>query len=212
MRAAGARRVAAAVVASPAAVVASPGPAPAWPAGLPAGRPVVLAVGRLAAQKGFGGLLDAAAAWHDLRPVPLVAIAGDGPLAAGLRERAAALGDGVVFLGHRDDVPALLAAAEIFVLPSVWEGQPLVLQQALRAGAAIVATRVGGIPALTGDDAALLVDQGDTAALAAAVSAVLGDPALASRLRAAARARAAVLPGESDAIAAVLASYATVMR
>ena len=178
------------------------------PAGLPPDRPLVLAVGRLAPQKGFATLLQAAATWRDLRPVPLVAIAGEGPLAGALRARAAPLGDGVRFLGQRDDVPALLAAAQVFVLPSLWEGQPLVLQQALRAGAAIVASRAGGIPALTGEDAALLVQPGDAVALAAAVRAVLGDQALGERLRAAARERAADLPGEHDAIEAVLASYA----
>ncbi len=77
----------------------------------------MLAAGRLAAQKGFGVLLEAAAAWRDLDPMPLVVIAGDGPLAGELRARAAALGVAAVFLGHRDDVPALLAAAAVFVLP-----------------------------------------------------------------------------------------------
>jgi glycosyltransferase involved in cell wall biosynthesis len=208
MRAAGARRVDRAVVAA-ARPRTGERPALARDAGLPSDRPLVLAAGRLATQKGFATLLDAAASWQDLRPAPLLAVAGDGPLVGRLRARAAPLGDGVRFLGQRDDVPALLAAASVFVLPSVWEGQPLVLQQALLAGAAIVATRVGGIPALTGEDAALLVEPGDAEALAAAVRAVLGDPALASRLRAAARDRAAALPAEHDAIEAALASYAT---
>jgi glycosyltransferase involved in cell wall biosynthesis len=259
MRAAGARRVRRAVVAAPdprshepvpAALhppsdgQAAPShqagpsrqPAPsrgaAPPGDLPVGRPLVLAVGRLAPQKGFATLLEAAASWQGLRPPPLLAIAGDGPLAAGLRARAAPLGDAVRFLGQRDDVPALLAAARVFVLPSLWEGQPLVLQQALRAGAAIVATRVGGIPAMTGDGsalrgdgtgegaggdagegvgegAALLVAPGDAEALAAAVRDVLRDPALAARLRAAARRRATTLPAENDAIEAALAAYAS---
>jgi len=73
-----------------------------------------------------------------------------------------------------------------------------------------VATRAGGIPGLTGDDAALLVPPGDAARLADAVRAVLGDPALAARLRAAARDRAAALPAEDDAVAAALVSYAEV--
>ena len=112
------------------------------------------------------------------------------------------------FLGHRDDVADLLAAAAVFVLPSRWEGQPLILQEALRAGAAIVATRVGGIPDLVGEDAALLVAPGDAPALAAAVSAVLTDVALASRLRTAASRRGAALPTADDAVAAALAAYA----
>jgi glycosyltransferase involved in cell wall biosynthesis len=218
MRAAGARRVERAVIAA-----AKVPPVPGGLAGggtepqaagisLAVGRPVVLAVGRLARQKGFGVLLEAAAAWRDLDPMPLVVIAGDGPLRPELRARAAALGAPAVFLGHRADVPARLAAAAVFVLPSQWEGQPLVLQEALRAGAATVATRVGGIPWLTGDDAALLVPPGDARALAAAVRSVLTDPVLAARLRAAARARAAALPAEEDAVTAVLAAYAGVIR
>jgi len=217
LRAAGARRVERAVIAAPEAA-REPAVAPLTPGaaaadavagGAVAGRrPVVFAAGRLAAQKGFGVLLEAAASWRDLEPMPLVVIAGNGPLAGDLRARAAALGAAAVFLGQREDVPARLAGAAVFALPSYWEGQPLVLQEALRAGAAIVATRAGGVPGLTGEDAAVLVPPGDAQALAAAVRAVLTDPALALRLRAAARARGAALPTAGDAVTAVLASYA----
>ncbi len=176
------------------------------------GRPTVLAVGRLAAQKGFGTLLEAAASWRDLRPQPLLVIVGEGPLEAELENQATRLGLDVRFAGHRDDVPALLAAAAVFVLPSVWEGQPLILQEALRAGLPIVATRVGGTPELTGQDAALLVPAGDAARLADAVRAVLADPAVAARLRQAAAKRADALPTEDDAVTAVLAEYGIVTR
>jgi glycosyltransferase involved in cell wall biosynthesis len=215
MRAAGARRVGRAVIAAADPRPASGLPPPAglpvgWPE--PGGRPVVLAAGRLAAQKGFGTLLDAAAGWHDLDPPPLVVIAGDGPLAAPLRRRSAALGLDPLFAGPVADVPALLAAAAVFVLPSQWEGQPLVLQEALRAGRPVVASRAGGIPALTGDDAALLVPPGDAPALAAAVRSVLTDAPLAARLRAAAAVRAATLPTETAAVAAALSAYAALSR
>jgi glycosyltransferase involved in cell wall biosynthesis len=187
-------------------------PAPAAPAALAeavaAGRPIVLGAGRLAAQKGFDVLLDAAARWRDLDPPPLLAIAGDGPLAGELRARAAALGVAASFLGRRDDIADLLAAAAVFVLPSRWEGQPLIVQEALRAGAPIVATRVGGIPDLVGGDAAVLVAPGDAPGLAAAVRAVLADASLANRLRVAAARRAAALPTADDAIEAALAAYA----
>ncbi len=182
------------------------------PGALAAGAPIVLAAGRLAPQKGFGVLLEAAARWRDLEPAPLLVIAGDGPLAGELRSRAAALGVRAEFPGRRDDIPALLASAAVFVLPSLWEGQPLVLQEALRAGVPVVATHTGGIPDLTGDDAALLVPPGDPARLADAVRSVLRDPALGTRLRAAARERGAALPSGDDAVAAVLACYADVAR
>jgi glycosyltransferase involved in cell wall biosynthesis len=172
-----------------------------------AGRPVVFAAGRLAAQKGFTVLLDAAARWQHRDPVPLVAIAGEGPLAGALRTRARAAGLDAAFLGQRGDVLALLAAADVVVVPSEWEGQPLVVQEALRAGRPIVASRVGGIPDLTGDDGALLIPPGDPAELAAAVLAVLDDPGLAARLAAAARSRAAALPTPSAAVASALDSY-----
>ena len=210
MRAAGARRVARAVIAAP--DPAPEGRADPPPAIAPTGRPLVLAVGRLTTQKDFGVLLAAAAAWQDLDPPPLLVIAGDGPLAGQLRAQAAALGVAAVFPGHRDDVPALLAAAAVFVLPSRWEGQPLVLQEALRAGTPVVATRVGGIPGLAGEDAALLVPPQDPRALAAAVRSVLTDAPLAARLRAAASKRAAALPSQDGAVAAALDAYVSVRR
>ncbi len=200
MRAAGARRVGAAVVSAPGSPAAASGP--------PADPPLVLAVGRLATQKGFGVLIDAAARLRDLRPEPRLMIVGQGPLDAELKAKSAALGVAAEFAGHRDDVPALLAAATVFVLPSQWEGQALILQEALRAGAAIVATRVGGNLAVAGEDAALFVPPGDPAALADAVRAVLTDRDLAARLRKAALARAATLPDEEAAVAAVLTEYA----
>jgi glycosyltransferase involved in cell wall biosynthesis len=217
MRAAGARRVGHAVVPAPA---ASPAPdvsaetRAAIRAGLGAepGRPVVIAVRRLVAQKGLGQLLEAAARGGDLQPEPLLVIAGKGPLAAGLRSQAASLGLAVRFAGQRADVPALLAGADVFVLPSLWEGQSLVLQEALRAAVPIVATRVGGNPELTGDSAAILVPPGSAQDLADAVRTVLGEPALAARLRQAAAARAYDLPDEDAAVAAALAEYRHVAR
>jgi glycosyltransferase involved in cell wall biosynthesis len=215
MRAAGGRRVGRAIV--PAAVPAAAAPAAGVSAETPTARPLpgepapdrplVLAAGRLAAQKGFGTLLEAAAGWRDLRPEPLLVIAGEGPLEASLKSQAARLGLDTRFAGHRDDIPALLAAAAVFVLPSTWEGQPLILQEALRAGVPIVATRVGGTPVLTGEDAAVLIPPGDARRLVDAVRAVLTDEVLAARLRKAAVGRGHALPGEDDAVTAALAEY-----
>ena len=211
MRAAGARRVGRAVVPA-AGVSAETRAALPLPGNPDPARPVVLAAGRLAAQKGFGTLLEAAAGWRDLRPEPLLVIAGEGPLEAALKSQAASLGLDTRFPGHRDDIPALLAAAAVFVLPSTWEGQPLILQEALRAGVPIVATRTGGTPVLTGEDAALLVPAGNPRQLADAVRSVLTDPALAARLRKAAVDRGNDLPGEDDAVAAAMAEYEFLIR
>lgn len=216
MRAAGAHRVGRAVVPAPDTFAGEqPGVRAddqAVSGALAGGAPIVFAAGRLAPQKGFGVLLEAAARWRDLEPAPLLVIAGDGPLAGELRTKAATLGVRAEFPGRRDDIPALLASAAVFVLPSLWEGQPLVLQEALRAGVPVVATHTGGIPDMTGDDAALLVPPGDAARLADAIRSVLRDPALGTRLRAAARERGAALPSEDDAVAAVLACYTDVAR
>ena len=208
MRSLGARDVAPAVVP---ALAAEPPPAEAVAKARAAvgaaGRPMVLAAGRLAEQKGFGLLLDAAAAWQHLEPSPLLVIAGEGPLAGDLAVQARRSGLAVTFLGHRDDVPTLVAAADVMVVPSMWEGQPLVVQEALRAGTPLVASRVGGIPDLTGEDAAVLVPPQDGRQLAAAVLSVLADTGLARKLSAAALKRADALPSESDAIDAAIAVY-----
>jgi glycosyltransferase involved in cell wall biosynthesis len=172
-----------------------------------AGRPVVLAAGRLAEQKGLDTLLAAATRWQEREPVPLLAIAGEGPLAAELTATASRTGVDLLLLGQREDVPALLAAADVVVVPSRWEARALIVQEAMRAGRPIVASRVGGIPALTGEDAAMLVPPGEAGQLAAAVLAVLDDPELAARLTAAAGARAHALPSAADAVTAVLAVY-----
>jgi glycosyltransferase involved in cell wall biosynthesis len=175
-------------------------------------RPVVLAAGRLVPQKGYQVLLKAASRWQRRDPVPLLAIAGEGPLAGPLAEQARSAGIAVCFLGQRADVPALLGAADVVVVPSVWEGQPLILQEALRMGRPVVAARTGGIPDMTGEDAALLVPPGDQAALAAAVESVLDDPGLAARLGAAAVQRAGELPSAGDAVDSVTRRYHRLLR
>ena len=175
----------------------------------PGGPEIVLGVGRLATQKGFGTLIQAAERWQRRSVVPLVIIAGDGPLDAELRHQAGTAGVAIRFLGPRRDVPALLGAADVVVVPSIWEGQPLIVQEALRAGRPLVATRVGGMADLTGDDGAVLVPPGDPVALATAVTRILDDPEAAARLATAARSRAAVLPTEMAAVDQVLGVYQT---
>ncbi len=105
-----------------------------------------------------------------------------------------------------------MMAADVVVVPSLWDGQPLVVQEALRAGRPVVASRVGGIPDLTGEDGALLVPPGDAAALAGAVLTVLDDPGVAARLSDAATERARKLPDADDAVNSVLALYERLIR
>ncbi len=208
MRRAGAREVGLAVVAAPAATAPSAEAVGKARADIGAsGHKVVLAVGRLAPQKGFDVLVDAASRLSGQDLAPVLAIAGQGPLDRALAARARVSGADVRFLGARTDVPALLAAADVVAVPSRWEGQPLIVAEALRAGRPVVASRAGGIPAMTGEDAALLVQPDDPGALADAIRAVLDDPGLARRLGAAAAARARDLPSAADAVDAAATVY-----
>lgn len=174
-------------------------------------RPLLMAVGGLVTGRGYGVLLDAARAWRELDPVPLLLIAGEGPLRAELTRRIEAEGLPVRLLGRRRDADRLLAAADVAVLPSRWEGRSLLAQEALRSGVALVATDVGGVPELVGD-AAVLVPYGDPDALAAAVSGLLGDPARRAALASAGRAQAATWPSEDDTVAQVLSVYDELME
>jgi glycosyltransferase involved in cell wall biosynthesis len=175
--------------------------------GLEDGRPLVVAVGRLHPQKGYEFLLDAAARWvAEGGQVPLVAIAGDGPLHDELARRIDAEGLPVTLLGRRDDVADLLSAADACVLPSRWEARSLTAQEALRIGTPLVATRTGGLPELLGD-AAELVEVGDAGALADAVVRVLTDPGHAARLVQAGRRQAATWPDEAGTAAELVALY-----
>ncbi len=174
------------------------------------GRPLILVIGRLHEQKGLDVLLPAAVVWGRREPRPLVVIAGDGPLEAALRRQIAALDAPVRLLGRRGDVADLLQAADVVVLPSLWEARSLVAQEAMRAGRPLVTTAVGGLPELVGD-AALLVPPGDSVALADAVQRLLDDPALARSLAAAAADRARRWPSEQDMTAQLFAVYAALM-
>jgi glycosyltransferase involved in cell wall biosynthesis len=118
--------------------------------------------------------------------------AGDGPLRAALEAEARDLGVAgrCVFLGERSDVPALLAAADLFVLPSLYEGLPVSVLEAMAAERPVVATAIGGTDeAVTTEDTGLLVPSRDPAALALAIRRLQEDPRLARRLAAAGRAR-----------------------
>ncbi|MFK0294593.1 glycosyltransferase family 4 protein [Streptomyces sp. NPDC090442] len=169
-------------------------------------RPLLLAVGRLDSSQGHDVLLDAARAWCGLDPQPLLAIAGEGPQRAALQRRIDGERLPVQLLGRRDDVPELLAAADLVMLPSRWEARSLIAQEALRAGVPLVATDTGGTRELVGR-AAALVRYGDAAALARTVLELLADPVRRTALAAAGRAQATHWPSENDTVAQVLSVY-----
>lgn len=156
--------------------------------GLDAKVPVVLVAARLAEQKGLTYLLDAMPRVWKGCPEARLLIAGDGPLASQLAERADALGDRVLLLGARSDIPRLLAAADVFCLPSIDEGLPLALAEAMAEGLPAVATHVGGIPELIQDgETGLLVPPRDPAQLAQKLLVLLRSPAMRERLGVAGR-------------------------
>jgi glycosyltransferase involved in cell wall biosynthesis len=164
--------------------------------GLEPEAPLILAVGSLYAVKGHTYLLQAlqqlavaqpALQWH-------AAIAGRGGREeTSLREflSASVLSGRVKLLGHRADVPDLLAAADIYVMPSLSEGMPLALVEAMFARKAIVASLVGGIPeVVSAGREALLVPPEDPQSLAGALGELLRDPARREALAGAAEGRA----------------------
>jgi glycosyltransferase involved in cell wall biosynthesis len=152
------------------------------------GRPLVLTPARLDEQKGHRVLLEAVARV----PGATFVLAGDGPERPRLEELAERLGVAgrVHFLGHRSDVPQLLAACDVFALPSLYEGSSLAVLEAMAAEIPVVSSAVGGTDELIEDGrSGLLVPPGDSAALAAALKRLLGDPELRQTFAARARER-----------------------
>lgn len=155
-------------------------------------RPVVLAVGSLTAVKNHVGLLRAWARLLEGRDdAPRLVIAGEGPERPALEAALASLPAGAVtLLGNRDDVPRLLAACDVFVLPSHREGLPLCLVEAHAMSRSSVAFDTGGNgEVLVHGETGRLVPLGDEAGLAATLGALLDDPAARARFGAAARQR-----------------------
>jgi len=158
--------------------------------GLPRDALVVGSIGRLNEQKGHRYLLEAAPALLARDPDARFLIVGDGDLSAPLRQQAQDLGIGesVVFTGHRSDVRELLGAIDVVCMPSLYEGTPLALFEAMAAGRAIVASAVDGCAEILLDGkTGLLVPPRDPAALSQALDRVLAGPALRGTLGAAAR-------------------------
>ena len=163
--------------------------------GLTDGTILVSAVGNLIERKGHAFLLralanvastDPEADWH-------LAIAGEGVERPTLEAiaRDLRIADRVHLLGHRRDVADVLAASDIFVMPSIWEGLPLAVLEAMFAGAAVVASGISGIPeAIPSDETGLLVPPGDVEPLATALRRLIRDGGLRRAIGEAARARA----------------------
>lgn len=148
-------------------------------------QPVVMTIGRLARMKGHRDLIDSAPDLLARFPGLAVLIVGEGHLHRQLAERAAALGVAgcVRLLGHRPDARLLLDAADVFVLPSLHEGMPLVALEAMEAGLPVVATRViGSEEVVVHGETGLLTPAGNAPALGDALAALLADPALRARL------------------------------
>jgi glycosyltransferase involved in cell wall biosynthesis len=151
-------------------------------------RPLVLTPARLDAQKGHRTLFEAIAQVPDA----VFVLAGEGPEREPLEALAAQLGIAgrVRFLGRREDVPQLLAACDVFALPSLYEGSSLAVLEAMAAGAPVASSAIGGTDELIEDGrSGLLVPPGDAVALAGALRRLLDDPQLRERLAARARER-----------------------
>lgn len=137
------------------------------------GAPLVLTIARIAPQKDLKTLVDAAGA---ARAQWVVVGDGDTDLLSRLRQRVEAEGVPVHFVGPQAAPDRWLRAAEVFVLPSLWEARALVVQEAMAAGVPVVATDTGGLKDLVAG-VGTLVPVGDPAAVAAAVERYLADPA-----------------------------------
>jgi len=162
--------------------------------GLAPDAPLALFVGRLAEQKGVADLLAALDLLQHVRPDLRTLIVGDGPLRGRLEATARAFRlvnpPRALFLGHRSDVPRLLAACDVLVLPSYYEGMPNVVLEAMRFRKPVVATAAPGTTeVVVADETGLLVPLRNPPALAQAIRRVVADPILAHRLGEAGRTR-----------------------
>lgn len=181
---------------------------------VPADATLLLAAGRLVPAKNYPQMLEIAAALiapdSNRSDTSLVlAIAGDGPLRASLQQQATRLGldDRVLFLGHRADVPALLAAADAVLLTSSTEGLPYTLLEAAAAGVPIITTPVGAIGEVFADGAAVLLPTHDVPAAATIVRQALADPLALEQTRARAHAVVSRRLTLDRMTAATLAAY-----
>lgn len=147
--------------------------------------PVVTYVGRLTDGKGLVDLLDCAERLAGDTDFDLL-IVGDGELRDHLEESIAErnLSDNVHLVGYREDVPSLLAASDVFVLPSYREGTPRAVTEALASGTPVVSTRIAGIPEQVSDgETGYLVEPGDVGTLTRRIKQLLCDRELREEMR-----------------------------
>lgn len=159
-------------------------PAPRRPAGVRSDTHLVGTIGRLSWKKAYSDLLQAAREVCAIRQDVEFVMIGDGPLRRDLERQARDLGidDRVHFLGEITDAGALLAGFDVFVLPSIIEGMPNVLLEALAAERPVVVTRAGGMPEIvTHETSGLLVSPAAPGELAAGILRLIADPAEARR-------------------------------
>jgi glycosyltransferase involved in cell wall biosynthesis len=160
--------------------------------GIPAGAPVIGTVSVLRPQKALDVFIRASAELLHDDPDLRVLLAGDGPLKGELAELVHGLGvqDRLLMLGYRSDSPDVMAALDVAVSSSAFEGSPLAVMEYMESARPIVATRVGGVPDLIEDGVhGLLVEPGDVTGLAAAIRRMLADREAARRMGEAARER-----------------------
>lgn len=183
---------------------------PAVPCGKGGNR--LVCVGRLSPEKGHAGLLAALADVRRRHPAVELTLVGDGPESQRLRAQVVAAGlDATVRFAGRLDEPATLreiAVADILILPSFMEGLPVVLMEAMALGVPVVATRVAGIPELVRDGTSgLLFDPADWHGLAEAISRLVEDAPLRTRLADAGRATIADGFAVDRAVTSLLALF-----
>jgi glycosyltransferase involved in cell wall biosynthesis len=155
-------------------------------------RALLLAVGRVVQAKGYDDMIEAFTLLHRRDPRPFLAIAGSGRFFDAIKSRISEmrLDDAISCLGVRSDIPQLLAASDIFVSSSHWEGLPVALLEAMMAGLPIVATAVGDIPKAVTPEAGIIVPPRQPACLADALHELVNAPERARAMGHAARARA----------------------
>lgn len=154
---------------------------------------VVVVVARLVPQKGHRHLIDAVKILRATVPEAFFLLLGDGGLRGELEREVVRLGlsPKFGFAGAVDDVRAILPACDLFVLPSLWEGMPVALIEAMAAGLPCIATKVAGVPEVIEDGVSgALVPPGDSVALASRIEELLVSPEKRSQLGRAAKVRA----------------------